>query len=192
MSVSAVQTRRWTREEYERLIEAGIFHPEERVELIDGEILTMTPQKSPHATAVCLVADALRGAFGSGHHVRVQLPLALDPDSEPEPDVAVVAGAPRDYRDAHPATALLVVEVADTTLAFDRERKGSLYAGAGIAEYWIVNLSDQVLEVYREPAAAPSAQYGWSYRVAQRLSPSDVVSPLAAPHGRITVSDLLP
>jgi Uma2 family endonuclease len=191
MGVSAVQTRRWTREEYERLAETGIFHPEERVELIDGELVLMTPQKSVHATAVRLVEDALRIAFGSGYDVRAQLPLALDPDSEPEPDVAVVAGAPRDYRDAHPATALLVVEVADTTLTFDRERKGSLYARAGIAEYWIVNLADRLLEVYRDPAPAPSAQYGWSYRVTQRLSPSDSVNPLATSQARIAVSDLL-
>lgn len=192
MGVSAVQTRRWTREEYERLVETGIFHPEERVELLDGELVVMTPQKSIHATAIRLVEDALRIAFGSGHDVRAQLPLALDPDSEPEPDAAVVAGTPRDYRDAHPTTALLVVEVADTTLAFDRERKRSLYARAGIAEYWIVNLADRVLEVYRDPGPVPSAQYGRNYRVTQRLSASDSVSPLAAPRARITVSDLLP
>ncbi len=192
MGVSAVQTRRWTREEYERLIETGIFHPEERVELIDGELVVVTPQKSIHATAICLAEDVLRIAFGSGCNVRAQLPLALDPDSEPEPDVAVVAGTPRDYRDAHPTAALLVVEVADTTLAFDRERKGSLYARAGIAEYWIVNLADRVLEVHRDPGPVPSAQYGWSYRATQRLSASDSVSPLAAPRARIAVSDLLP
>ena len=192
MGMSAVQTRRWTREEYERLIETGVFHPEERVELIDGELVVMTPQKSVHATAVRLVDEMLRMAFGSGHDVRAQLPLALDPDSEPEPDVAVVAGTPRDYRNAHPTTALLVVEVADTTLAFDRERKGSLYARAGIAEYWIVNLADRVLEVCRDPGPVASAQYGWSYRVTERLSASDSVSPLAAPQARIAVSDLLP
>jgi Uma2 family endonuclease len=192
MGMSAVQTRRWTREEYERLIETGVFHPEERVELIDGELVVMTPQKSVHATAVRLVDEMLRMAFGSGHDVRAQLPLALDPDSEPEPDVAVVIGMPRDYRDAHPTTALLVVEVADTTLAFDRERKGSLYARAGIADYWILNLADRVLEVYRDPVPAPSALYGWHYRVPQRLSASDSVSPLAAPRARVAVSDLLP
>src|SRR5262245_14333663 len=102
--------------------EAGVFQPGERVELIDGEILEMAPQKSRHAAAVTLVGDALRIAYGSGFHLRIQLPLALDPYSEPEPDVAVIVGSPRDYRDSHPTSAVLVVEVADTSLEHDRKR----------------------------------------------------------------------
>ncbi|MBI2370409.1 MAG: Uma2 family endonuclease, partial [Deltaproteobacteria bacterium] len=104
----------------------------------------------------------------------------------------VVPGSPRDYLDAHPTTALLVVEVADTTLVYDRDLKGSLYARAGIAEYWIVNLTDRALEVYRDPAPSPRARYGSSYQTFQRLSPPDSVSPLAAPWARIAVADLLP
>jgi len=191
MSLSGVQVRRWTREEYEHLVARGVFRPGERAELIDGEILTMTPQGSAHATAVCLVEDALRAAFGPGYIVRAQLPLALDPTSEPEPDVAVVRGSPRDYRDAHPTTALLVIEVADTTLAFDRDWKGSLYARAGVADYWIVNLTDRLLEVYRDPAPVASAKYGCEYRSVQRLGPSDSVRPLAS-QALIAVRDLLP
>lgn len=191
MDKSAVQVRRWTREEYERMVEKGVFHPGERAELIDGEILTMTPQGSAHATAVCLVEEALRVAFGAGYVVRAQLPLAIDPASEPEPDVAVVPGSPRDYRDAHPATALLVVEVADTTLGFDRDWKGSLYARARIADYWIVNLTDRLLEIYRDPAPSASARYGWEYRTRRRFGPSDSASPLAA-QTSIAVADLLP
>ena len=190
--MSVVHVRRWTRAEYERMIEAGVFHPEERAELIGGEIVTMTPQGSAHATAVSLTQDALRAAFGLGHNVRAQLPLALDPDSEPEPDVAVVPGSPRDYRQAHPTTALLVVEVSDTTLSVDRARKGSLYARSGIAEYWIVNLVDAVLEVYREPGPARETHYGWAYQAVQRLRASGSVTPLAAPAARVAVSDLLP
>lgn len=173
------------------LASGGVFHPGERAELIDGEILTRTPQGSAHSTAVCLVEDALRLAFGAGYDVRGQLPLALDPASEPEPDVVVVPGSPRDYRDAHPATALLVVEVADTTLAFDRDWKWSLYARAGIADYWIVNLIDRLLEVYRDPAPASSARYGWEYRSIQRLGPSEAVRPLAF-QALVAVADLLP
>lgn len=105
-----------------------------------------------------MTQDALRKAFGEGTHVRIQLPLALDPSSEPEPDVTVVRGSPRDYRDAHPSAALLVVEVADTTLSHDRDQKGSLYARAGVADYWIVNLVDQVLEVYRDPGPSPQSR----------------------------------
>ena len=152
----------------------------------------MTPQKSPHAAAVTLVQEALRVVLGIGCHVRTQLPLALDPASEPEPDVAVVHGAPRDYRDAHPATALLLVEVADTTLAFDRGWKSSLYARAGVADYWIVNLVDRVLEVYRDRRPEPAARYGWTYATVRRFDSEEGIVPLAAPTARVAVRDLLP
>jgi Uma2 family endonuclease len=174
------------------MIDAGILASGERAELIGGEILTMTPQKSPHAAAVSLAQIAVQVAFGPGCHARVQLPLALDPDSEPEPDVVVVAGGPRDYRHAHPRTALLVVEVADTTLGFDRERKGSLYARAGIAEYWIVNLVEAVVEVYRDPTVATEAPFGWAYRSAMRLGMAETIVPLGASTSRVAVPDLLP
>jgi Uma2 family endonuclease len=184
--------RRWTRQEYDRMVAAGVFPPGERAELIDGEILAMTPQGSAHATAIRLTEDILRMTFGAGYDVRIQLPLALDPSSEPEPDVTVVRGSPRDYRDAHPASALLVVEVADTTLLYDREQKGSLYARAGVAEYWIVNLLDRSLEVYRDPAPLPQARYGWEYRMKERYRAGDHISPLAASQARVAVADLLP
>lgn len=184
--------RHWTREEYHRMAELGLIGPEERLELIEGEIVQkMTPQKSPHATAIRLVEEALRRAFGAGFDVRVQLPLALSPLSEPEPDVAVVRGGPRDYRDAHPTTALLVVEVADTTLAFDRRTKGSLYARAQIADYWILNLSAQEVEVYRRPAPDPGAPFGFRYVRVMRHGPDDAITPLASPHA-VPVADLLP
>lgn len=161
--MSTIWVRRWSRQDYEKMIDAGLFPPGTHAELLDGVVLEMSPQHSPHATAVCLAAEALREVFGRGHTMRVQLPLALDPDSEPEPDVAVVPGSPRAYRAAHPASALLIVEVSDTTLAYDRERKGSLYARAGITDYWIVNIPAQRLEVYRRPVLQAEAYYGWSY-----------------------------
>ncbi len=143
---TTVRVRRWTRDEYERLGDLGVLGPEERVELIDGVVYQMPPQHSRHATGVRLTEIALSKAFGEGFDVRAQLPLALGDYSEPEPDMAVVIGDARDFTDAHPATALLVVEVSETTLAFDRETKSSLYAAAGIPEYWIVNLVDRRLE----------------------------------------------
>jgi Uma2 family endonuclease len=173
------------------MIEHGLLGEDDRVELIDGEILTVTPSGTRHAGTIRLVQNVLGTVFGH-EHVGVQLPFALDPVSEPEPDLAVVPGSPRDYLDAHPDTALLVVEIADTTLAFARRAKGSLYARAGIAEYWIVNVSDSVLEVYREPVEDPSARYGFAYRDAQVLRAGDVVTPLAAPDAEIPVADLLP
>ncbi|MBI2563812.1 MAG: Uma2 family endonuclease [candidate division NC10 bacterium] len=187
-----VQIRRWKRVEYERLVEKGVFMPGERVELIDGLLVVAEPQSASHFAAVRLVERALVRAFGEGWDVRAQGPIALDDASEPEPDVAVVRGELRDYVRAHPADPVLVVEVALTSVNFDREHKASLYARAGRPEYWIVNLVDRVLEVRREPAPSPSAPYGWDYSTVEVLRPGDSVSPLAAPAAQIAVSDLLP
>jgi len=192
MAVSSLRTKHWTRVEYERLIDLGAFRPGERLELVGGALLVCEPQGGPHFTAVGLVEDALRPVFGIGWTVRAQGPIALDEDSEPEPDIAVVAGSRRDHSRAHPSHPVLIVEVADSSLAFDRAEKGSLYARAGIADYWILNLPDQVLEVYREPAAAPHAPYGHRYGVTITLASRDLVSPLAAPTAAILVASLLP
>jgi Uma2 family endonuclease len=174
------------------MAEAGILAPGERVELIEGEIITMTPQESPHAAAGGLVEEALRVAFGPGFHVRSQRPLSLGLDSDPEPDAAVVRGTLRDYVKAHPTTAILVVEVSDTTLAFDRGRKSALYARAGIPEYWIVNLVDRILEVHRDPGPLPHDPSEFGYRSIRRHAPSEAVTPLASPGRAVRVADLLP
>ena len=192
MSTLEVRTRRWTRTEYGRLIAAGLLDEDERVELIDGQLIVREPQHTPHATAIDLVQEALRDAFGVGWRVRVQLPVALDEATEPEPDVSVVRGSPRDYLAEHPSRPALIVEVAQASLAFDRERKGGLYARAGIADYWIVNLVERVLEVRRRPIRSASARYGWKYQTVRTLRPGATVSPLAAPSARVAVADLLP
>ena len=184
--------KRWTRVEYERLVDRGIFEPGDRIELIDGLLLVAEPQTSPHYTAIRLVERALVRAFGDGWEVRSQAPIALDEASEPEPDVAVVRGAVRDFAGSHPADPVLVVEVSLSSLAFDREHKASLYARAGRPEYWIVNLIDRVLEVQREPAPEPSAPYGWDYALVDVLGPAEYVSTLGAPAVQISVADLLP
>ena len=154
MATTNLRPHLWTRNEYDRMIEAGILHPESRLELVEGEILTMSLQGSRHITAIRLVETALRKVFSTGHDVRTRAPLALDERSEPEPDVAVVTGSMRDYRDAHPATAVLVVEIADSTLSFDRGRKKALYARAGIPEAWLVDLPADRIAMYREPTGA--------------------------------------
>jgi Uma2 family endonuclease len=178
--------------EYERLIEKGVFLPDERLELLAGELVVREPQGTPHAVGITLVQEALRQAFGFDWIIRIQLPVALDDESEPEPDVAVVPGGPRDYLESHPARPVLVVEVAETSLVLDRTHKGSLYARAGLADYWILNLVDGVLEVYRQPAPSPSARFGWTYSEVRSLGATDVVSPLAAPEVRIPIAALLP
>jgi Uma2 family endonuclease len=147
MATYPIRLRKWTRAEYERLIEIGVFHPGEPVELLGGELMVSEPQGSAHYTAIGLVEDALRAALGPGWLVRSRGPIALTVDSEPEPDVAVTRGARRDYSREHPAWPALVVEVAESSLSLDREHKGSLYARAGVADYWILNLVERVLEI---------------------------------------------
>jgi Uma2 family endonuclease len=192
MGTMRLNARRWSRVEYERLVEQGVFRPGERLELLDGLLVVREPQGSRRAAAVAAARERLAAAFGPGHHVRGQAPVALDETSEPEPDLAVVAGEPWDYRHGHPSTPLLVVEIADSTLALDRRYKGALYARAGIADYWIVNLVDLVLEVYRDPASSTAPRRGWRYRGVQLLTREATVSPLAAPAASIAVADLLP
>jgi Uma2 family endonuclease len=145
----------------------------------------MSPQGAAHATAIRRMTRALETAFRGGYDIRVQLPIALSADSEPEPDVGVVRGAIEDYEEQHPNTAVLIGEVADSTLRFDQTRKLAMYAAAEIPEYWVLNLVDRTLEVYREPHAS-------GYATALRLGLEDFVSPLAAPGARLSVAVLFP
>jgi Uma2 family endonuclease len=192
MATHEARTRRWTRIEYEKLIDLGIFRPGESIELIGGELIVAEPQGALHYTAVLKTARALEVVFGAGWVVRTQGPIGLDDDSEPEPDVAVVRGSLEDYCVAHPSRPALTVEVAESSLDIDRERKGGAYARAGLADYWIVNLIDRVLEVYREPAADPSSPFGWRYGRREIVRPPASVRPLAMPSAAIRVTDLLP
>lgn len=180
----------WTKAEYYQMAEIGLFDGK-RVELIGGKVLEMSPMLSGHATATMLVSQALGRIFQQRHFLRVQLPLSVSDISDPEPDVAVVEGAIRDYRDAHPTTAALVVEVADSSVDYDRTDKASLYASAGVAEYWVVNLPQRRLEVFRSPIADTSQPFGYSYAVRTILSESEQVLPVAA-RETVHVADLLP
>ena len=187
MNAISLQPHLWTREEYEKMVSAGVFHPEDRLELVNGEILEMAPQSSPHATAISLVSEALSTVYTPGFVLRVQVPIALGEASEPEPDIAVVRGQPRDYLAHHPTTAALIVEVSDSSLGYDREHKKGLYAASGIPEYWILNLIDRRLEVYRD-----LDQEKATYRSCTVLAHSNAVTPLDRPDASISVADLLP
>jgi Uma2 family endonuclease len=192
-TIDSPRPHRWTREEFYQMLDLGWFQ-DQRVELIDGEVIDMPSQKNYHGAAITLTMDALRLAFGAGFWVRNQLSLDLSPRSVPDPDLAVVAGSPQRVTAAtpNPTTALLVVEVSDSTLAYDRGHKGSLYSAAALADYWIVNLVQRQLEVYRDPIADKTRLFGFRYNRRTILDPVDVVSPLAAPQASITVADLLP
>ena len=183
--VDAVTVHTWTREDYERMAELGFFQ-DRRVELVEGVVYEfMTPQQSPHATGVRKTSKALEVVFSRGYDVRAQLPLALGPKSMPEPDLAVVAGEPDDYLHAHPSTAVLIVEVADSSQIHDRKRKAKVYAAAGIQDYWIVNLRLDAVEVLRDPCKGV-------YQTRQTCRRGEAISPVARPEASVAVEDLLP
>ena len=192
MAEPELELKRWTRVEYEKLIDQGVFTSDDRIELIDGLLIVAEPQSAYHYTAIGLVVRVLTHAFGDGWTVRSQGPIALDDTSEPEPDVAVVRGDLRDYLGAHPTDPVLIVEVTLSSLTLDRRYKSSLYARAGRPEYWVLNLVNHTLEVRREPVLSTSAPYGWDYRIVQIVRPGERVTPLAAPSVSIAVADLLP
>ena len=183
---------RWSRRQYARLIDRGLLDEDDPVELLDGLLLVKEPQSSPHRTAVLLVAKAVERAFGEGWFVQTQSPIVLDDRSEPEPDVCVVQGSPRDHVNAHPTRAALVIEVAAAGLRVARGRKAAAYARGRIKDYWIVNLMDRVLEVHREPARPGPARRHWGYAAIDTLGMGATVSPLSAPSATILVADLLP
>src|SRR5580765_666404 len=183
-----LRTTRLTRLEYEALVERGEFDEDGHIELPDGRLVVGEPQGSRHAAACLRIRVALERAFGRGYHVRPQFPIALDDLSEPEPDLAVVRGRIEDFIDAHPASPVLLVEVAVSSLTCERDGKGSLYARAGVKDYWIVDLVAGVLEVYRDPERAAGRG---RYATVRAPKPRAIVSPLAAPRARIRVADLL-
>jgi Uma2 family endonuclease len=183
---------RWTVEKYDRLARGGFFDGR-RVELIEGRIIEMPPQTEPHVLGVTLARQAAAKAFGDGYYVRPPAPIRQGERSKPEPDVAVVLGNPRDYaqRD-NPPGALLVIEISDSSLRYDRGKKASLYAKHGIADYWIVNLVDRQLEVHRDPVADRAHPHGCRYANIQILKAPASIAPLAAAQAAISVADLMP
>ncbi len=192
MAVAEVpRVRLWTRDEYYQLASFGLFQGQ-RVELILGQIIQMSPQGSRYATSVLLVQEAVREAFGTGFVIRGQLPFLVEDSSDPEPDVAVVEGDIRDGLEAHPSSASLLVEVSESALQYDRQTKASLYARAQIEDYWIVNLVEDVVEVYRVPQPDAEAEAGYAYTEVATFERGDTITPLALPQARIAVADLLP
>lgn len=182
---------RWSRDEFYALAEKGFFS-EHRVELLNGEIVAMPPQLNHHAAGIELTRRALEKAFGAGYWIRVQNSLDLTSDTVLDPDLAVIPGDPAQSVRANPTTALLVVEVSDSSLRYDRSRKMSLYARAGIADYWIVNLIDRRLEVFRRPIPDTTTTFGFGYQDRSAHELTEHVSPLAAAAALIAVGELFP
>ena len=182
--------KRWNREEYVRLYELGFFG-ERKVELIGGVIDIMSPQKNDHVISVERTFDVMRLVYGPAHWVRNQATLNLGKHFMPDPDIAVLKEAMQDVGDKYPTSALLVIEVSDTTLSRDR-RKGSMYAAHGIADYWIVNLVDRQVEVYRNPTQDADQPFGFGYGDKHTFNPGATLHPLSAPQANVRVDDLLP
>ena len=191
--------RRWTVDEYHRMIAAGILgkgnagysrteHQEyrrvERVELIDGYIFEMVPQEPPHASTTSSFGNEFVMLFAKKAWVRQQLPLTITPSSEPEPDISVVKIDQNRYRDRHPTPedVYLLIEVADSTLRFDRDRKAKLYAQANIPEYWVIDVKKRQVLVMRDPN-------GGEYQSQSILDISDTISPVAFPDIVIPLSE---
>lgn len=186
---SSVKLHRWTRDEYYQMADLGFFD-KKRVELIEGEIIEMAPMKTLHATVIRLLLDILKDVFAKRFVVDSQLPMSFGKSDEPEPDIAVVKGKIKDFAINHPNKAELIIEVSDSTLRYDRSVKASLYAKYEIQDYWIVNLNDRCLEVYRRPIK--DKKMGHLYSKVQILTEMDEVSPLAAPKKKIKIADILP
>ncbi|MEO2090806.1 MAG: Uma2 family endonuclease [Gemmataceae bacterium] len=184
---------RFTRDQYRAMAENGFFDGR-RIMLIHGEVLEMAAMKEPHACGVSTVANVLRATFGPGFYVREDKPLDVNGTDDPEPDVVVVPGSPRDYwhLPTAPSTTLahVVVEVADATLFYDTTTKAELYATAGIADYWVLDVENERLLVFRDPRPIPAG--GQSYRTCLRLVSGDTISLLAVPNTPIPVADFFP
>jgi len=185
MSVE-LKRRRFTVDEYHRMGEVGILTRGDRVELIDGEIIEMTAMDAPHLRCVIFLTETfIRGLEGRAL-VAPQLPLRLTNWTEPEPDIALLRPPLDRYGQMIPASrdVLLAVEVADTTLRYDRGVKLPRYAAADVPEVWIVDLNGEAVEVYREPSTD-------GYRESRRLERGDAVAPAAFPDLVIAVHDIL-
>jgi Uma2 family endonuclease len=177
----------YTVDEYFDLVRQGELDKRDHVELLDGVIVAEPPMDPPRASGVSRVAEALRAAVAGRAFVREEKPLIIGDQSVPEPDTAVVPGRLGDYDRRHPTTAFLVVEVSDSSLKQDRLSKSRIYAGAAISEYWIVNVRDDWVEVFRDPD--PERRVYADRSIARR---GEQVWLLAFPDTGVLVDDLLP
>lgn len=191
MAIPHVAQRRWTVDEYYRMAETGVLQEGERVELIDGEIVRLSPQDWLHSTSITLSTGVLSALFRPPYYVRVQLPLDASPHSQPEPDFAVINQAMLTER-PHPKCPLLVLEVAQSSLAYDRGFKSHLYASQGVPEYWVLNVLARQLEVFTEVMPDDKAPFGFRYRRQSVWDAHDTVQPLFAPHVAVPIVSLLP
>jgi Uma2 family endonuclease len=182
--MTATQYRLWTVEEYHQMIDAGILTLEDKVELLDGKIIQMSPQKPPHAGTTQLTSDYLKQILDGIAHVRTQLPITLS-TSEPEPDIAVVQIDTHSYGNHHPGAAeiFLIIEVSYSTLDRDRGEKAKIYAKANIQDYWILDIIERQVYVFRNPTES-------GYQQEIIFNVDAMLKPLAFPHIQIPAAEL--
>jgi len=190
-TTAGTRTRRWTKKEYYRLGKLRFFHGQ-RVELLEGWLIIQNPITPLMAYTMRSIREVLHPLLSEDYSLRGKMPLDLGKNTEPEPDFAVVQDTDRQQMIAHPTSAVLIIEVADCSLDYDRKRKGSLYARAGIPDYWIVNLVDNRVEVYRDPIPDAAERYGHRYASRIDLVPTASIAPLAFPGIVVAVASLLP
>ena len=176
----------WTAVAFNKAAEAGMFGPDERLELVRGRIIKIMGQGPRHATLASEIAEMLREAFRSGFAVREEKPVHLSPDSEPIPDIMVLDGRQAEYRDRQPAPedVRLLVEVSVTTAEYELGEKALLYAQSGIADYWVVLVNESAIVRHRQPSAE-------GYGEVMRLAGTDTLSPLALPQANWIVHAFL-
>jgi len=180
---------RWTFEQYMRLGEVGLF-PDSRTELIDGEIYDVPAQNNPHVAAISNINRLLVAAFDDNYWLSVQSTVRLRRGDAPDPDFAVRPGKPSSDPNTYPQP-LLIIEISDRTLLFDQVVKSSLYAANGIEDYWVVNVNDRQVEVYRQPVEDAARRFGWRYGVLSVYRAPQSVSPLAKPDAALEVARML-
>ncbi len=185
--MTLISQRLWTVEEYYRMADAGILDPDERVELLEGKIIVMASKKPLYSLVNQLAADYLRKILGERGVIRIQEPVHLNDRSEPEPDIAIVAHPLRQYFDHHPTKneIFLLIEIADATLKFDTERKAKIYAQAGIIEYWVVDVRQEQVYIFREAIDD-------KYTQQDILGSSDIVRTLAFLDVEVELSQFFP
>lgn len=179
--------KKWTVEEYHHMLEVEIISPDERVELVDGEIISMAAKKPPHVITTELIAEYLRELLRGVAHIRVQDPVALSDRSEPEPDIAVVMPPLRRYIDHHPAPReiFLIIEVAASTWRFDSRKKSEVYARSEIADYWVVDVAARFVYVQRSPLAG-------IYTNTSVFNESDTINLVAFPETEVVLQEFFP
>lgn len=182
---------RWTIAQYRELGKTDLFR-DMKTMLLDGEIYAMVMPAPPHDTALGLIEDWLRSVFTTGCHVRSQKGFDIGSRNDPGPDLAIVSGTIRDYASRTPTVALLIVEVADSSLALDTTTKAELYATANVPDYWVVDLENRQIVVFRNPEPLPAGLGATAYRTRIVLQATDSITPLEAPQASIAVADLLP